>query len=58
MKYEILFQKLSKSKFRSSFTLKEKDKQYIREKGIDKIEEHAYDFIKKKIRAFYYSKRW
>ena len=49
MKYEILFQKLSKSKFRSSFTLKEKDKQYIREKGIDKIEEHAYDFIKKRL---------
>ena len=42
-------QALSKSKFRSSFNLKEKDKEYIREKGIAKIEEHAYDFITKRL---------
>lgn len=40
---------LSKSKFRSSFKLSEKDKQYVYDKGIDKIEEHAYDFIRKRI---------
>ena len=40
---------LSKSKFRSSFNLKEKDKKYIQDKGLDKIEEHAYDFITKRL---------
>ena len=41
---------LAKSKFRSSFHLKEKDKEYIKEKGLDKIREHAYDFINKRLR--------
>lgn len=36
---------LSKSKFRNSFHLKEKDKEYIYNKGLDTIEKHAYDFI-------------
>ena len=40
---------LSKSKFRSSFYLKEKDKKYIQDKGLDKIKEHAYDFIKNRL---------
>lgn len=40
---------LSKSKFRSGFYLKEKDKLYIKEKGIDKIREHACDFVKKRL---------
>lgn len=40
---------LSKSKFRNSFKLKEKDKVYIQEKGLDKIKEHAYDFINKRL---------
>lgn len=40
---------LSKSKFRSSFYLKEKDKEYIKEKGLDKIKEHTYDFINKRL---------
>ena len=47
--------KLSKSKFRSSFKLKEKDKKYIEEKGLDKIEEHAYDFINKRLKSKYIS---
>ena len=38
---------LSKSKFRSSFYLKEKDIEYIDKKGLDKIKEHTYDFINK-----------
>ena len=40
---------LKKSKFRSSFHLKIKDKQYVYEKGIDTIEKHAYDFIMKRL---------
>lgn len=40
---------LSKSKFRSSFKLSEKDKLYISEKGIDTIRNHAYDFINKRL---------
>ena len=41
--------KLSKSKFRNSFHLKNKDILYIKNKGMEKIREHAYDFINKRI---------
>ena len=41
---------LSKSKFRSSFHLNKKMKDYVLEKGMDKIEEHAYDFINKRLK--------
>ena len=41
---------LSKSKFRSSFYLKEKDIEYIDKKGLDKIKEHTYDFINKRLK--------
>lgn len=44
-----MLNRLSKSKFRSSFHLKEKDILYIDNKGIDKIREHANDFILKRI---------
>ena len=44
-----LFYRLSKSKFRSKFKLSLKDKEYIKEKGIKKIKEHAYDFINKRL---------
>lgn len=40
---------LSKSKFRSSFHLKEKDIVYAKERGYRVIEEHAYDFIGKRL---------
>ena len=40
---------LSKSKFRSSFHLKEKDKKYVLDKGIETIRKHAYDFIEKRL---------
>lgn len=36
---------LKKSKFRSSFKLSNKDKEYIHAKSIEKIEEHCEDFI-------------
>ena len=42
-------EKLSKSKFRSSFHLKQKDIDYIDEKGMEKIRSHANDFIKKNL---------
>ena len=45
-----LLYRLSKSKFRSSFHLKEKDIEYIDKKGLDKIKEHAYDFINKRLK--------
>lgn len=40
---------LSKSNFRSKFHLKQKDKDYVKDKGIEKIREHAYDFINKRL---------
>lgn len=40
---------LKKSKFRSSFHLKDKDKEYVKSKGLDKIREHCYDFINKRL---------
>ena len=46
--YDIL-KKLSMSKFRSSFHLKEKDINYINSKGIDTIKSHAYDFINSRL---------
>ena len=46
-------EKLSKSKFRSSFHLKEKDIEYINKVGMDKIKQHAKDFIKKRLAPKY-----
>lgn len=48
-KIKNVLDKLSKSKFRSGFHLKDKDILYIEDKGIDKIREHAYDFISRRI---------
>lgn len=44
---------LSRSKFRSSFYLRKKEKEYIDKNGLDKVREHAYDFIKKKLAPTY-----
>ena len=44
-----LLVRLSSSKFRNSFHLKDKDKLYVKEKGLNKIEEHAYDFVRKRL---------
>ncbi len=46
---------LSKSKFRSSFHLRKYMINYIDDKGLDKIEEHANDFINKNIKPEYIS---
>lgn len=45
--FEQLFNRLSHSKFRSSFHLKQKDKEYIQAKGMATIEKHAIDFVEK-----------
>lgn len=44
-----LFVRLAKSKFRSRFQLGAKDKEYIREKGIETIRHHATDFVAKRL---------
>lgn len=54
MNNEIILDKLdslSKSKFRSSFHLKEKDIIYIDKIGFNKIIDHAYDFINKNLKV-------
>lgn len=40
-----VFFRLAKSKFRSRFHLSDKDKNYVLEKGLDVIRQHAYDFV-------------
>lgn len=49
MNYDEMLYKLSKSKFRGSFHLRRYMLNYINEKGLDKIKEHAYDFIRKRL---------
>lgn len=44
---------LSKSKFRSSFHLRKYMIEYIDKKGMDTIEEHAYDFVLKNLAPSY-----
>lgn len=44
-----VLENLSKSTFRNKFHLKEKEINYIEEKGIDKIQEHTKDFINKRL---------
>ncbi len=48
-KEEILFDKLSKSKFRSRFHLRQKEIDYINDKGLEVIRNHAVDFITKRL---------
>jgi exodeoxyribonuclease V alpha subunit len=47
---EDILNKLNSSKFRSSFHLKSGDVNYIKEKGLSKIESHALDFINKRLK--------
>ena len=52
MNEEIIFDRLDKlkmSKFRSSFKLKKKDREYISKNGINKIIDHAYDLIRNRL---------
>lgn len=41
--------KLQKSKFRSGFRLKEKERAYVREKGMETIRSHAQDFVRQRL---------
>lgn len=47
--YNNVINKLQKSKFRLSFKLKQKDIDYINEKGMSMIKRHAVDFINQKL---------
>ncbi len=44
-----LFERLLRSKFRSRFHLKDKEKEYVREKGMEEIRAHAWKFIERRI---------
>ena len=48
-----LFERLGRSGFRSRFHLTEKDREYIHEKGIDTIRQHAADFVAKRLAPAY-----
>ena len=50
MNYDLCLEKLSKSKFRSSFHLRKYMLDYINEKGLDTIKNHAYDFISTRLK--------
>ena len=44
-----LFERLAHSPFRSRFCLSTRDRQYIRDKGLDTIRQHAADFVAKRL---------
>ena len=44
-----LFERLSKSAFRSRFHLSQKDREYITEKGLATIRKHAENFVAKRL---------
>lgn len=47
--YDFYLDKLSMSKFRSKFKLSKRDFDYIHDKGLPEIKQHAYDFITKRL---------
>jgi hypothetical protein len=47
---DYVLDKLSKSKFRSSFHLNKKMKEYVYDKGLNVIRSHAYDFINTRLK--------
>ena len=49
-KYDLILFKLSKSKFRSSFHLNSRMKEYVSLKKYEKIKQDAYEIINKRIR--------
>ena len=52
---DIMLDNLSKSKFRSSFHLNNKMKNYVKEKGLDTIRKHAYEIISNRLKPEYIS---
>ena len=55
MKIDEALSNLQKSSFRSKFHLSKKDIDYINEKGLDTIRQHAIDFINKRLAPAYIS---
>jgi hypothetical protein len=51
--FEELFIRLAKSKFRSRFKLTPKDTDYVKQKGLTAIEQHAHNFIRKRLAPAY-----
>ena len=49
MTIEEALNKLEKSKFRASFRLTKKEREYLREKGLDVMRRHAEDFVRQKL---------
>ncbi len=49
LSYDVIFDKLKKSPFRSRFKLSLQDKLYIKEKGVSTIAMHARDFVKNRL---------
>ena len=47
---DLILSNLEKSKFRNSFHLNKKMKDYAKEKGLSRIKDHAYDFINKRLK--------
>ena len=45
-----ILNRLEKSKFRSSFHLNKSMKAYVNDKGLDKIRNHAEDFVNKRLK--------
>ena len=41
--------RLKASRFRSGFALKEKDRAYVREKGMGTVRQHARDFVRQRL---------
>ena len=49
---EKVLERLKYSKFRSSFHLNKKMKEYVNNKGMDVIKTHAYDFVNKRLKIY------
>ncbi len=47
--FDIILDRLQQSRFRSQFKLHNKERNYLANKGIDKIMEHAADFIHQRL---------
>lgn len=44
-----LFERLAKSKFRSSFHLRKQEREYVAAKGLDTIRHHAEEFVRTRL---------
>ncbi len=44
-----LFDRLSHSKFRSSFELNQKELYYLYDRGLNKVIQHAYEFVRRRL---------